>query len=106
MVLHMSSEKVRFRVINKEEYTIVHFDLEDIIEPSVLKDIHPPKVNGTKGVVLSGRGPIWLYCFLAHYYHPTRFLATYDPRLGGAVVTQTHDPNYHVGEIIVIEGFE
>jgi len=51
--------------------------------------------------VLSGRGPIWLYCYLAHYYHPTKFIATFDPRLGG-VITESHASDYKVGEIIKV----
>lgn len=60
-------------------------------------------LSGTKGVILSGRGPIWLYCFLTHYYHPTKFIATYDPREGGAVIVESHSPEYKVGEVLKIE---
>jgi CRISPR-associated protein Csx3 len=92
--------KMKFKIWEKEEYTLIHFDLEEVIEPKKLKDLEPPKVNLKKGVVLSGRGPIWLYCYLTHHYHPARFIATYDPRLGGAVVVETHDPNIYVGQVI------
>jgi len=70
--------KIEFKIIEKDEYTLLHFDLKDSITPEILLYLSPPKVNATKGVVLSGRGPIWLYCYLAHYYHPTKFIATYD----------------------------
>jgi len=78
---------------------MVEFELPSAIEPSVLKTIAPPAVNGKKGVVISGRGPIWLYCFLAHHYHPTAFIATYDPRLG-AVVVASHTPSVKEGDVI------
>lgn len=57
----------------------------------VLSNLNPPEVNCTKGLVLSGRGPVWLYCFLVHYYHATAFVATCDPRLGGAVLDRLLD---------------
>ena len=59
-----------------------------------------PSDVGTKGVVLSGRAPIWVYAFLTHYYHPRPWVATYDPRLGGAVVVVSHTSEVKVGEII------
>jgi CRISPR-associated protein Csx3 len=50
-------------------------------------------------VVLSGRAPIWLYGWLVHECHFTRWVACYDPRLG-AVVVSSHSPDVQVGEII------
>ncbi len=76
--------------------------LEKGINPEILKEIDPPKINGKKGVVLTGRAPIWLYCYLVHYYHPTKFVATYDPRLGGAIVVESHSEEFNVGDIIKV----
>ncbi len=96
--------KLKFRVSEFEEYTLVHFDLNEPITPDELREIKAPRVNAAKGVILSGRGPVWLFCFLAHAYHPTKFVATYDPRLGGVIV-ESHDPTYRVGDVlnVVIE---
>lgn len=94
---------INFKVVEKENYTILHFELESSIAPEILQELKPPKVNGAKGVILSGRGPIWLYCYLTHCYHPTKFIATYDPRLGGAIVVESHDPKHRVGEVIEFE---
>lgn len=91
---------IRFEIVERSMYTIVHFELKTNITSDILKDLKPPKVNGTKGVILSGRGPIWLYCYLIHYYHPTKFIATFDPRVGGAVVVESHVQNYEVGDIV------
>jgi len=79
------------KLVMKElaEFTLIHFELENPIKPDDLKNLNVPEVNPRKGVVISGRGPIWLHCFLAHKYHPTPFVAVYDPRLG-AVVVQSH----------------
>lgn len=95
--------KISFKVTERESYTIVHFELEGNITPEVLRDLKPPKVDGVKGVILSGRGPLWLYCGLTHYYHPTKFIATYDPRLNGGVVVESHTPEHEQGDVIRME---
>jgi len=79
----------------------VHFKLKENISPDILKTLKPPKVNAKKGVILSGRGPIWLYCYLVHFYHTTKFITTYDPRIG-AVIVESHSPNYNVGETLKV----
>jgi CRISPR-associated protein Csx3 len=95
--------KIQFKTKEENEYTIVYFELESSITPEILKKLKPPKVNGTKGVILSGRGPIWLYCYLSHYYHPTKFIATFDPRIGGAIIVESHSQDYRVGEVIKVK---
>lgn len=94
---------MEFKVIEKENYTIINFELKGNITPKILQELKPPKVDGTKGVVLSGRGPIWLYCYFVHHYHPTKFIATYDPRAGGAIVVESHTQGMEVGEIIEVD---
>jgi len=92
-------DEIKWVVEEREAYTLVQFELPSAIEPSVLKTIAPPAVNGKKGVVISGRGPVWLYAYLVHHYHPTAFIATYDPRLG-AVVVASHAPSVKEGDVI------
>lgn len=96
---------VKFTVNEEKEFTLISFEMSDILSPEDLATIIPPAVNGAKGVVLSGRGPIWLYCFLTHFYHPTKFVATYDPRLGGAVIVERHAIEYQVGSVIRLTNF-
>jgi len=93
-------ENIEFTTDEKENWTTVSFEIRDIISPEDLLNLNPPKVNATKGVLLNGRGPIWLYCYLSHCYHPTAFIATCDPRLGGAVVVESHSQRFRVGEVI------
>jgi len=93
-------EEIFFKIKERKQYSIIHFDLKESIIPELLKTIRPPKANGAKGVVLSGRGPIWLYCYLTHYYHPTKFVSTYDPRLNGAIIVESHDKDYKLGDIL------
>lgn len=90
--------EIKFNIIERDEYVIVEFELSRPLTPEDLKNINPPKVAG-KGVILSGRGPIWLYGFLIHYYHPATFVATYDPRVG-AVIVESHTSKYNVGDTL------
>jgi CRISPR-associated protein Csx3 len=73
--------------------------------PDLLKaaaEILPP--GGKEMVVISGRLPVWAFVALSHLYHPRPWVATFDPRLGGAVVAVSHDPRVKVGEIVPTEG--
>ncbi|KUH33938.1 hypothetical protein APY94_04200 [Thermococcus celericrescens] len=89
-----------FKTVDLEDFTLVHFETDGHVSPEELKSLKPPTVKGSRGVVLSGRGPIWLYAFLVHWYHPTLWVATYDPRLGGAVVVEVHGGNVKVGDVV------
>ncbi|KKG75811.1 hypothetical protein DU74_06760 [Methanosarcina mazei] len=91
---------MKFTSKEEKEFTLISFEMGDVLVPEDLIALTPPNVNGAKGVVLSGRGPIWLFCFLTHFYHPTKFIATYDPRLGGAVIVERHAPGYEIGSVI------
>jgi CRISPR-associated protein, Csx3 family len=46
--------------------------------------------NFSQGIVIEGRGAIWLYGYLVHECHPAAWVGCYDPRLDGAVVVATH----------------
>ena len=98
---------ISFSQIRKSELQIIEFFIKVPFNPKELRSISPPNPItenfSHKGVVLSGRGPIWLYGFLIHFYHPTKFVATYDPRLKGAVVVETHVSDHQVGDIIPID---
>ena len=93
---------IKFDAKERKEYTIVEIKLDEIISPEELMNLNPPKVNGMKGVIISGRAPIWLYCFLTHFYHPTKFVGVYDPRIG-AIIVESHTKDKKVGEIIKME---
>ncbi|NJE31238.1 CRISPR-associated protein Csx3 [Thermococcus sp. 18S1] len=87
-----------FRTVELKDFTLVHFEIEGTLKPEELKSLKPPEVKGTKGVVLSGRGPVWLYGFLVHHYHPTAWVGTYDPRVG-VVVVESHVPGVEPGDV-------
>ena len=94
---------ITFTTEYRPDMTIVSFDTSGAVVPEELGQTHPPAVAGTKGVVLSGRGPVWLYAFLTHHYHPTLWVATFDPRLGGAVVVESHG-GPAVGTVVPVPG--
>lgn len=74
-----------------------------IITPQALSGLPLPEgIDPRKGVVISGRAPVWLYAYLVHECHPTLWVACFDPRLG-AVVTSTHSTQLSVGTVIPIE---
>ncbi len=94
---------IKFIIKESEKWNLLHFELDNPLSPKELQLITPPALSGIKGVILSGRGPIWLYSFLVHYYHPTKFIATYDPKEGGAVVVESHTPEHKAGDILDID---
>jgi len=92
--------KILFHVQEFEDYTLVEFNLpQGTIEPKDLKTVTVLRINCKKGVIISGRGPIWLHSYLAHEYHPCLWVAHYDPRVG-AVVVQSHTPDVKMGDIV------
>lgn len=74
-----------------------------IIAPEDLAGLRlPAGIDPRKGVLLSGRAPVWLYAYLVHECHPTLWVACFDPRLG-AVVVSTHSTQVRVGQVMPLE---
>jgi len=80
---------------------------DGIADPAELSEIRiPDGVDWRKGVIINGRGPIWLYAFIVHQCHPAVWVAVMDPRQGGVVV-EAHHPNAPgVGSVIAVERFQ
>ncbi|APB32952.1 CRISPR-associated Csx3 family protein [Gloeomargarita lithophora Alchichica-D10] len=71
--------------------------------PENLTHLHlPPQLDPRRGVILTGRAPIWLYGWLVHACHHTRWVACYDPRLG-AIVVNTHHPEVTLGQVLLLQ---
>lgn len=90
---------------NNSKFVILNFELSSgIITPEELKMLELPDLVkqglSNKLLIISGRGPIWLYCYLTHFYHTSKAIAIFDPRLNGAVIVQSHDPLYKEGDIV------
>ncbi|MEN3012991.1 MAG: CRISPR-associated ring nuclease Crn3/Csx3 [Endomicrobiia bacterium] len=97
---------IDFKIHTRDSLVVVEFKLSRELQPEDLLKINPPDAVkegfASKGVIISGRGPVWLYGFLVHFYHPTKYVGIYDPRLGGAVVVETHTQDVKVGDLIPI----
>ena len=89
-------------VKTKNNIKILEIKLERPIEPSELQNIKLPEISG-EILVITGRSPIWLYCYLVHHYvHLFKVVATYDPKQNGAIIISSHTPKYRVGQILSI----
>jgi len=72
-----------------------------LITPEDLQNLRLPKdLDPSRGVILSGRAPVWLFGMLVHDCHFCRWVACYDPRFPGGVVVSTHSPEARVGQEI------
>jgi len=102
----MRDEFIIFNIKDRGDFVILEFELKRELTPRDLRDVDPPDpVKGrfsSRGVILSGRGPIWFYGYLIHFYHPTRFIAVYDPRLNSGVVVESHTTEVKIGDLIQI----
>ncbi|MEG4109832.1 CRISPR-associated ring nuclease Crn3/Csx3, partial [Microcoleus sp. S13_C5] len=59
---------------------------DGIITPDDLQGLKLPQdVQLSQGIVIEGRGAIWLYGYLVHECHPAAWVGCYDPRLEGRV---------------------
>lgn len=77
---------------------------DGIITPEDLSQLQLPKgINSTQGVVIEGRGLIWLYAYLTHECHANAWVGCYDLGLGGAVVVESHSSEFSVGEVFKIQ---
>lgn len=79
---------------------LVEFEIEGgVTTPKEAFSVELPPVPFGKGVILSGRGPIWFYGRLIHHFHPAKWVAVFDPRIG-AVVVQSHTKEIREGDVI------
>ena len=88
--------------MNPIELKIIPNQTQDgIITPDDLQGLKLPKdVQFSQGIVIEGRGAIWLYGYLVHECHPAAWVGCYDPRLEGAVVVATHKHEVSVGQVL------
>ncbi|MCR4420902.1 MAG: CRISPR-associated ring nuclease Crn3/Csx3 [Exilispira sp.] len=100
-------EVLRYNVKQNENKALIEFELTRNLEPEDLKSIKLPdpvkEGFSNKLVILSGRGPIWLYAFMVHHFHPCKAIAIYDPRLDGAIVVESHNKEFSIGEVVRYE---
>lgn len=87
-------------------YQHLHFQIttaDGITTPDNIKGLQlPANLDFKQGVIIEGKGPIWLYGYLVHECHPAAWVACYDTRLGSVVVS-THTHAVSVSQILPIE---
>lgn len=97
--LHLSKHQAPSG-LNYQKLSLELTRRDRILYPEELRAIElPPGIDSTQGVVISGRGPIWLYGHLVHELHPTAWVACHDPRKG-AVVVATHTREVSIGQVL------
>jgi len=82
---------VVFRLERQGELQVLNFEIPGgVIEPSDLQKIAVPRgeIDPSRPVVISGRGPSWLYGYLVHELHYARILATFEPRVNKGIVAE------------------
>ncbi|MDP3940586.1 MAG: CRISPR-associated ring nuclease Crn3/Csx3 [Deltaproteobacteria bacterium] len=98
---------MKYSIQEGPKYTLVEIDTEGPIVPADLAMFALPSI-GTRhgevppdrGVILSGRAPIWVYGALITRYCLAEWIATYDPRLGGAVVVGSYNNARRLGDVV------
>ena len=100
-------EILKYSIKQNEKMALFEFDLQRNLEPEDLKEIKLPdpvkEGISSKIIILSSRGPIWLYAFKVHHFHSAKAMAVFDPRLDGDVVVESHSNEFKVGEVMKYE---
>jgi len=66
---------------------VLEFQIEGgVLDVRELPGVRVPRVDPSRPVIISGRGPHWLYAYIVHEIHFARVLGTFEPRLGKGIV--------------------
>ncbi len=81
---------------------IFEFELKEPTSPDEVSKIEKqlPDLQG-RTLIISGKGPDWLYCIIMRKYL-CRFpvIAVYDPELQAAVIVSSHLMSFKMGDLI------
>lgn len=94
---------VRLEAHRRSNHWLLTIDIRcGLLAPSDLKRVEIPKaIELDLGVVISGRGPIWLYAHLVELLRDVPWLATFDVGKNCPIVVQSHGGNSpSVGRLI------
>ena len=58
--------------------------------------------SADRGVILSGRGPVWGFGMLVAWHSEAPWIATFEPRMNAAVIVRTSDPKLSVGQTLTL----
>lgn len=92
---------VRVQVQSKADHTCLAFALSRAyIDYLDTQGLCVPSVPLEHGLILSGKLPHWLLTGLALTYREVRWLAVFQPPVGGAVVVHSQDDTHTVGSVL------
>lgn len=96
-----------FKIEKKNSFLVVEFQIPGGVTtpPEAAEAVAElgGRLAGDHILLISGRGPVWLFGMLLHAGHPAQAAGTYDPRVGGYVIVASHVPGVKVGEVIKLE---
>lgn len=75
---------------------------ETYLDYDELATLVVPPVSAGKGLILSGKLPLWLYTSLAVTYAYTPWLAVYQPNANGAILVASQDATRPVGSVMMM----
>lgn len=85
---------------NGERYQCLEIVMAGAIEPAVLSSLAlPANLDYSRGIVLWGRGPVWLYAHLTSRCEAASWVGAYDVRLGSFVVVASRQANMQAGDL-------
>jgi CRISPR-associated protein Csx3 len=101
------SASITWSLSSHDNYTFAEFTITTsggVLSAADLKSISVPHTAPMhKGIVFSGRGPVWLYGYLVHQAHCFAWVGIYDPRMQAAIVVERHTLTApYVGDTITI----
>jgi len=85
-----------------KQFQLLTVKLNRTLNLDDLLTVDVPEFDESKGLIISGRGPIWLYLFLYSKINNIPWIAQYDPRFG-AVVLQSSEREKFLSKISLAE---
>jgi CRISPR-associated protein Csx3 len=98
----MPSAPLQASVEERADYRRIEFTLQQAyLDYSEADGLTVPQVAFDRGVVLSGKLPLWLWTGLALAYHPAPWLAVQPPQQHDqAIVVRSSNPDHAIGSLV------
>ena len=94
------NERLRWEKVEEhDDATYLRFAIpQNYLDHEYAHDLPVPQVDPTRGVILSGKLPIWLYVALTRTYLHTAWIAIFQPQEGNVIVWSQID-SIQVGDL-------
>lgn len=96
---------INITVATRDDVTVLTArPLNDHLEYEIVSSVPFPSVPTERGLILSGRMPLWLVTALVRLYDSSAvpWIACYEPRKEGAIVVASRVPTLTVGQIVPV----